>query len=114
MLPIENEYLPGETPSAGASADARHQRDVHTAKLRSDGVQGEGNYDAARNFNSAERRFVEQGRVQAAARAAAPRSAAERQEMLAAELVGKRHAKKDPEARNAARKTGTLTLDKRG
>jgi hypothetical protein len=33
--------------------------------------------------------------------------------MLAAELVGKRHAKKDPEARNAARKTGTLTLDKR-
>ena len=33
--------------------------------------------------------------------------------LLAAELAGKRHAKKDPEARNASRKTGTLTLDKR-
>jgi hypothetical protein len=33
---------------------------------------------------------------------------------LAAELVRKQHAKKDPEARNAPRKTGTLTLDKRG
>jgi hypothetical protein len=34
--------------------------------------------------------------------------------LLAAELEGKRHAKKDPEARNASRKTGTLTLDKPG
>jgi hypothetical protein len=108
MLPIENGHLPDKTPSADANADDR--RDADAAKLRTDGVQGEGNYDAARNFNSAERRFVAQGKVPAAARAAAPRSAAEQQEMLAAELAGKRRAKKDPEAR----KTGTLTLDKRG
>lgn len=110
MLPIENDHLPEKTPSVDASADDRRQRDSDGAKLRGDGVQGEGNYDAARNFNSAERRFVAQGKVPSAARAAAPRSAAEQQEMLAAELAGKRRAKKDPEAR----KTGTLTLDKRG
>ena len=110
MLPNESDHPPGETPSSDASTDDRRQRDVDAAKLRTDGMQGEGNYNAARNFNSAERRFVEQGKVAAAARAAAPRSAAEQQEMLAAELAGKRRAKKDPEAR----KTGTLTLDKRG
>lgn len=113
MLPIENDQLPSNTPSADASADDRRQRDVDPAKLRTDGVQGEGNYDAARNFNAAERSFVAQGKVPAAARAAAPRSAAEQQEMLAAELEGKRHAKTDPEARKASR-NGTLTLDKRG
>lgn len=109
MLPNENDHLPDNTPSADASADNRRQRDSGAAKLRTDGMQGEGNYDAARNFNSAERRFVDQGKVPAAARAAAPRSAAQQQEMLAAELAGKRGARKDPEAR----KTGTLTLDKR-
>jgi len=41
---------------------------------------------------------------------AAKSRTAEQQEMLAAELEGKRRAKKDPEAR----KSGTLTLDKRG
>lgn len=110
MLPIENDHLPEKTPSADASADDRRPRDADAPKSRSDGVQGEGNYDAARNFNSAERRFVAQGKVPAAVRAAAPRSAAEQQEMLAAEVAGKHRAKKDPEAR----KTGTLTLDKRG
>ena len=34
--------------------------------------------------------------------------------LLAAELVGKRQADRGPEARNASRRTGTLTLDKRG
>jgi hypothetical protein len=57
------------------------------------GVQGEGNYEAAREFNEAERNFVVAGKVAAAARAAAPNSEAERQEMLAAEEEGKRRAK---------------------
>ena len=77
MLPNENDHLPGETPNSDANKDDRRQPDVDVAKLRTAGVQGEGNYDAARNFNSAERRFVEQGKVAAAARAATPRSAAE-------------------------------------
>ena len=59
-----------------------------------DGVQGEGNYQAAREFNEAEHAFVASGKVAGAARAAAPTSEAERQAMLAAEQEGKRRAKK--------------------
>jgi hypothetical protein len=58
-----------------------------------DGVQGEGNYEGAREFNEAERAFVASGKVAAAARAAAPKSEAERQAMFAAEEDGKRRAK---------------------
>lgn len=57
------------------------------------GVQGEGNYKAAREFDDAEKKFVASGKVPAAARAAAPKSAAEQREMLAAEQAGKRRAK---------------------
>ena len=54
---------------------------------------GEGNYAAAREFNEAERKFVASGKVEAAARAAAPKNEAERLAMLAAEAEGKRRAK---------------------
>ena len=56
-------------------------------------VQGEGDYKSAREFNEAERKFVKSGKVAAAARAAAPKSDAETQELLEAEEEGKRHAK---------------------
>ncbi len=59
-----------------------------------DDVQGEGDYRSAREFNEAERKFVKSGKVPAAARAAAPKSEAEEQELIAAEQEGKRHAKK--------------------
>ena len=58
-----------------------------------DGVQGEGDYRSAREFNEAERKFVKSGKVPAAARAAAPKSQEEEQEMIEAEQEGKRHAK---------------------
>jgi len=58
-----------------------------------DGVQGEGNYQAAREFNQAERKFVASGKVAAAARAAAPKSETELQALFAAEEEGKRRAK---------------------
>ena len=74
-----------DLPSAPASKPAQS----HT-----DGVQGEGDYKSAREFNEAERKFVESGKVPAAARAAAPKSDAEAQELRAAEQEGKRHAKK--------------------
>ena len=68
-----------------------------TGKTNKDGVQGEGNYKAAREFNEAERKFVASGKVAAAARAAPPKSEAERKEMIAAELAGKQRAKdEDP------------------
>jgi len=53
---------------------------------------GEGNYEASRTYNEATKKFVESGRVEAAAQAAAPRSEAEARELLDAERAGREHA----------------------
>jgi hypothetical protein len=61
--------------------------------------EGEGNRTAAREYNEAQHRFAESGKVDKKAREAeeALRSS-ERRELENAELVGKRHAaKEDPE-----------------
>jgi hypothetical protein len=70
------------------------KRETKASEASRDGIQGEGNYEATRAFNEAERNFVESGKVPAAARAAAPKSKAEAEELLAAEKAGKRRAKK--------------------
>ncbi len=56
-------------------------------------VQGEGDYDAARRFDKAEREFVESGKVKDGVRKAPPGSAEEAAEMSDAEGVGKSHSK---------------------
>jgi len=62
-----------KTPSTGsAPAAQRSKNEPNPAAPGKDGVQGEGNHAAAREFNEAERKFVESGKVAAAARAAAP------------------------------------------
>ena len=78
---------------SGANTLHRPPRAAKPATPGNDGVQGEGNYQAAREFNEAERKFVASGKVAAAARAAAPRTQAEQQAMFAAEEEGKRRAK---------------------
>jgi hypothetical protein len=95
---------PAKTPATG-SADKGDRRngDSRRDQTPRDGVQGEGNYDAARAFDEAERRFVESGKVDAAARAAAPKSEAERREMEAAEQEGRRRAKGEDPALTKAR-----------
>jgi len=61
-------------------------------------VYGEGNYQATRDYNARTKEFIASGRVDEAARDAAPHSEAEAREMAAAEAEGKRHAKEeDPE-----------------
>jgi hypothetical protein len=61
------------------------------------GVYGEGNYQASREYNEATRNFVESGRVDEAARRAAPASAREQASLEQAERAGKRRAKgEDP------------------
>ena len=60
-----------------------------------DAVQGEGNYEAAREFNAAQRRFVQSGKVAPAARAAAPKDDAEGQQLLDAEAQARSRAKED-------------------
>jgi hypothetical protein len=60
-------------------------------------LQGEGNYEASREFNTAERKFVASGKVADAARAAAPKTEAERRSMADAEAKGRSHSKgEDP------------------
>lgn len=85
---------PTKAPStSNASTPHRPSSDAKPSAAIKDGVQGEGNYKAAREFNEAERKFVASGKVAAAARAAAPKSEAELQALFAAEEQGKRRAK---------------------
>jgi hypothetical protein len=63
-------------------------------------VHGEGNYAASRQYDDATKAFTESGRVEPAARAAAPRSDADAREMAAAETEGKRHSKGEDPALN--------------
>jgi hypothetical protein len=62
---------------------------------------GEGNYAATRQYNRATKRFVESGRVESAARDAAPRSPEEAAEMKRAEQAVLLRAK------GASRESGT-------
>ena len=80
----------GAPPQGGASSDGARQAQQN--------VYGEGNYQATRDYNERTKRFMESGRVDEAARNAAPKSEQEAQEMAAAENEGRRHAKEeDPE-----------------
>lgn len=72
-------------------------------------VQGEGNYAASKQYNDATRDFVKSGRVDKAAKDAAPTSDADALQMQAAEDEGKRHAKGEDPALN--RKTENLAPD---
>ena len=58
-------------------------------------VYGEGNYDASRKYNDATKRFVESGKVDKAARDAAPATDAEALQLAAAEAEGKSRAKEE-------------------
>ena len=66
---------------------------------------GEGNYKASRQYNDATKKFVESGRVDDAARDAAPKSETESREMREAEAEGKRHAKEEDPALNRQQRT---------
>jgi len=57
-----------------------------------DGIQGEGDYEAARRFDKASAEFVKSHDVEGLARSAAPRSPAEEQSMREAEEQGRSHS----------------------
>jgi bacterioferritin len=60
------------------------------AKTRIAGkLQGEGDYESARRYDSETRKFVKRGGVERAARAAAPKNAREAAEMEKAEAIGR-------------------------
>lgn len=56
-------------------------------------VQGEGDYESAEKYNEDTRDFIDSGRVEQAARDAAPRNEQEKQAMRKAEEEGRSHAK---------------------
>jgi hypothetical protein len=67
---------------------------------RKDKVEGEGSYSGTKDYNERQRKFVESGKVDEAAREAEPRSEQEKHEMQKAERIGKQHAKgEDPALR---------------
>lgn len=64
-----------------------------------DNVHGEGNYEATRQYNQATKEFIQSGKVEQAARDAAPRSAHEAKEMKDAEQAALLRAKDKPAGR---------------
>lgn len=67
-------------------------------------MQGEGNYDASKEYDEKTKAFAESGKVEQAARAAAPRNAQEKEDMRQAEAEGRSRAKSDP---NSGRDDGS-------
>jgi hypothetical protein len=57
-------------------------------------LQGEGNYTAARRHRESVEQFVQSGKVEEAARDAAPQDPTEQREMQQAEEAGRERAKK--------------------
>ncbi|MFN0161910.1 MAG: hypothetical protein ACKVQQ_11820 [Burkholderiales bacterium] len=65
-------------------------------------VQGEGDYKATRRHRASTEAFVASGKVDAAAKAAAPHGADEEAALLAAEQAGEAHSKgEDPASSHA-------------
>jgi hypothetical protein len=88
---LQSAFSPSETDMP---ADTQRPEDDNPE------MQGEGNRTAARHYNQATKRFVEQGKVDPAAQASNPGSAEEQREMERAEDEGKSHAKgEDPALR---------------
>ncbi len=71
-----------------------------------DQVQGEGDYDAGRRYDKASRDFAESGKVEPAARDAAPDDAREAEDMERAEEEGKSRAKGEDPLLNRGSKPG--------
>ena len=67
---------------------------------KQDKIHGEGNYKAAKEFDDAEKAFVQSGKVEEAARNAAPKSKAEEEELNRAEQAARARSKgEDPALR---------------
>ena len=94
--PKQDQQRPQST-SNSTDSSARAPNDAGRADggRYADGIQGEGNYDAAREYDDAQRAFVESGKVEQAAQEAAPKSPDEERDMAEAEREGRSRAKAD-------------------
>jgi hypothetical protein len=80
-----------ERAKAKDSAAAKQQKTTADAN-----IQGEGDYAADRRYRERTDRFLKTADVEEVARAAAPKSQAEAQEMAAADKEGRAHAHLPP------------------
>ncbi len=73
-------------------------------------MQGEGDYDAANNFNDAQQKFVESGRIAEAPKRTKPKSKGEANQLAIAEMQGRSRAKGGDPAlhRNGTKGRGLL------
>jgi hypothetical protein len=70
-------------------------------------MQGEGNKEAAKNYNEAQQKFVKSGRVEQAAEEAEPKSKQEAEELERAEAEGLSRAKEeDPAVHRDGKRVG--------
>ena len=76
-------------------------------KNRQNEMQGEGNYEAAKEYDDATSNFVKSGKVDKAARDAKPKNDQEAREMLEAEDAGRARAKSPKEVHIPEPNTGT-------
>jgi len=77
-----------------------------------DKVHGEGNYAASRQYNQAAKKFAQSGKVERAARKAAPANDREAKDLERAENLGKSRSKgEDPELYESADEEETLEQD---
>ena len=82
----------------GIKRSVRTTRRKASPPIAAGGVEGEGSYEGTRRYNAATRRFVESGRVDEAARRAAPRDADEANSIARAERAGAARAKEEDPA----------------
>jgi hypothetical protein len=88
----------GKADKAGDDEGSPGSSAAERAAGQGDALQGEGNYEAARRYDAAQKRFVDAGRVDEAAEQAAPKSEAEADALRRAEEAGRSHAKdEDPD-----------------
>jgi len=86
--------LRGHSPQD--AANGRGHPGKGSAMGSKDNVHGEGNYEASRQYNEATKKFIESGKVEQAARDAAPKNAGEASEMKQAEQAALLRAKDAP------------------
>jgi len=98
-------------PGAGARPSAVYFFERLTMKDK-DKVHGEGNYAASREYDEAARKFAQSGKVDRAARNAAPSSPQQAKDMERAEKIGKSRSKgEDPELDEGAEDEEALDQD---
>jgi hypothetical protein len=100
---VDNEQEKRRFPAIKRGDKTRRERDSGGSPTMPDtrdkeDVHGEGNYKASREFDEAERKFVQSGKLDEGIRNAPPKSEAEERELRSAEEKARGRAKEEDPA----------------